>query len=273
MHRHPRHLVRFSFVVLAMLLPVGCSEQPTTPPTTPPQPTTTQSEPLPRELSNAIQAIGRGRSDDARAMAAAFNDAHPDDGRGHFVIAYSYHARGNHQPALPHFEDAVRLSPNFATARHFYGECLFLLGDLEGSRRQHEAHRTLDPVEPDPIYGLGLVDLEDGDLDAAEARFREALGLYEALKRANPRVYDRRAAGRARCHARLADIHFARDDYEAARDALLDTTRISPGTISALYTLSVVYRRLGEDDLADQTLTQYEQAREAIIRRRQGGDG
>ena len=52
--------------------------------------------------------------------------------------------------------------------------------------------------------------------------------------------------------ARLGDLHFARDDYPAARDELLEATRIWPHNISAFFTLSLVYRRLGEDALAEQ---------------------
>ena len=60
-------------------------------------------------------------------------------------------------------------------------------------------------------------------------------------------------------------VHFARGEYPAARAELLRATEISPGNISAFYTLSLVHRRLGEEALADQAAERYESARQALV--------
>jgi tetratricopeptide (TPR) repeat protein len=203
-------------------------------------------------------------------MAESYIQKNPLDGRGYFTIGYAYHRQGNHGPAVPYFEKALELSPEYNVTHHFFGECLFLLGEMDTSRAQHEAYRAAVPTEPDALYGIGLVDLEESKLEVAKARFREAIALYDKMKKTNRRLYDGKRVGLARCHARLADVYFAQDHYEAARDELIKTTTISPGTISALYTLSVVYRRLGEDQLADETLRRYEAAKAQIIKRQRG---
>lgn len=285
---------RFAAVLATIIelnISVGCSEQskPSPPPEAPPQvlpETTAQSqnqsmpqtqtraapkpEPLPRELGAMIQNIAQNQFEIARSKAQTYIQKNPLDGGGYFVIGYAYHRQGNHGPAVPYFEKALELSPQYMPAHHFFGECLFLLGKMDASRAQHEAHRAADPTEPDALYGIGLVDLEESKLEVAERRFREALDLYDKMKKANRRLYQSKKVGRARCHARLADVYFAQDNYEAARDELIKTTTISPGTISAVYTLSVVYRRLGEDQLAEETLKRYETSKAQILKRQRG---
>lgn len=249
----------------------GCSEQSDTNSA----PTQTQAQPrpaqkptrFPRELGAVMQAISQRRYDFARNMTEEYIQNNPQDSHGYFTLGYSYHHQGNYSPAVPYFEKALELSPDYKAAHHFFGECLFLLGEMDASRAQHEAHRDSDQAEPDALYGIGLVDLEESKLEVAEARFKEAIVLYDEMKKTNRRLYDSKQVGLARCHARLADVYFARDNYEAARDELITTIAISPGTISALYTLSVVYRRLGEDQLAEETLGRYESAKSQIINR------
>ncbi len=260
--------------IFLLISTVACSEQSNTKPA--PPPTQTQPQPaqtptrFPRELGGVIQTIGQGRYELARSMAEEYIKKNPKDAHGYFTVAYAYHHQGNYSPAVPYFEKALELMPDYKAAHHFFGESLFLLGEMDASRAQHEAHRAADPAEPDALYGIGLVDLEESKLDVAEKRFKEAIALYDEIKKTNKRLYDTKQVGMARCHARLADVYFAQDNYEAARDELITTIAISPGTISALYTLSVVYRRLGEDQLAEETLKRYESAKDQIISRQRG---
>lgn len=222
---------------------------------------------LARELMEVIQLAQRGQHEAARDRAEQYISAHPEDGHGPFALGYMHHKAGNFGRAVPHFERSLKLSPDYFVTHHFLGESYFLLGELEQSRRQHEAHLNADQDEPDAWYGIGLVDLEEGKLDEAEACFRRAIELHEALRKNDPQRAARRLDERAKCHARLGDVYFAQDRYEPARHELVRATTMSPGTISALYTLSLVYRRLGEHELADQTLQRYEDAKQAIIDR------
>lgn len=228
---------------------------------------------LPAALEEAGRLCAMGRFDEARAMAEAYASEHPEDGRAAFTIGLTYHLAGNHGPAVAPFERAVTLDPAFLPARRYLGECLFMLGDLDGARAQYEALREAAPEDPEGAYRVGLVDLEEARLDEAEARLREAIGLFDRLARTDPRQFAARRATVARCHARLADVYFARDEYEAARGELIAATTIEPRNISAFFTLSQVYRRLGRDDLADRALERYEEAKRAIIEGKREGGG
>jgi tetratricopeptide (TPR) repeat protein len=230
--------------------------------------------PLPPPLVEVLRLNGLGRFEEARALARRYTEANPADGRGPLMIAMTYHQAGNHQPAVPHFERALELSPDYYLTRRCFGVCLFMLGDLAGARHQYQVLLAADPEEPEAHYGIGTVDLEEGHLAEAEARFRRAIELYGVMRQADPRRFLARRSDLARAHARLADVHFARGEYEAARDALLASTTIEPGHISAFYALSLVYRRLGEDALADQALQRYESVKATMLESvGSGGEG
>lgn len=238
----------------------------------PSQPTRDASIVIAPVLQQAARLCARGEFDAARALASHYAAEHPQDGLAEFVIGLTYHEAGNHGPAVTHFQRAVQLTPGHARTHVYFGECLFMLGDLVGARREYETLREAQPRNPEGAYRVGLVDLEEGRLDDAAARFREALALFDAMARTDPRQFAARRATVARCHARLADVHFARDEYEAARSELIASTTIEPRNISAFFTLSQVYRRLGQHDLADQAMERYESARRQILERA-GGAG
>ena len=175
-----------------------------------------------------------------------------------------------HGKARGYFEDALRLSADYVPTRHFYGECLFMLGDLDGAEAQYRAHLAADAGEPDARYGLGIVALERSQLDVAASEFKAAITLYAQLGKTHPRKLEARRSSLAECHARIGDVFFARGEYAAARDALLESTRLEPRNISAFYTLSLVYRRLGDATKATQALQRYDSAKQQLLRRGEG---
>lgn len=230
--------------------------------------TAARPRPLPEPLKLVYRAIAAGSFEEARRLARDYLAAHPRDGQASFLLGLSYFETDNHGSARPHFERSLELDPDYAVARQYLGQSLFLLGDLVGARREYEALRAADPADPRAEVRLGTIELEESRLDEAAARFQRALELFEQLRGRDPRLVEGRRAELAGLHARIADLHFAREEYPAARDELLEATRICPENISAFFTLSLVYRRLGEDALAQEAAQRYESARRAILERR-----
>ena len=224
--------------------------------------------PLPEALKLVYRAIASGSFEEARRLARDYLAAHPRDGQASFMIGLSYFRTDNHGAARPYFEQALAFDPDYTLTHEYLGESLFLLGDLAGARREYEALRSAIPTDPKAEVRLGMIDLEESRLDEAARRFQRALELFEDLRERDPRLHEGRRSELASLHARLGDLHFARDDYAAARDELLEATRIFPQNISAFFTLSLVYRRLGEEALAEEAAARYESARRAILERR-----
>jgi Flp pilus assembly protein TadD len=177
----------------------------------------------------------------------------------------TYYWMGNYGAARPWFEKARELELDNVALYDVLGYSLFLLGDLAGARREYEAYRALRPEEPKAHYGVGLVELDEAHLPDAERCFARAIELFDALETRDPRQAAARTAERAECYARLAEVHFARADYAAAKTELERATALCPANISAFHTLGLVYRRLGDEARAAEALAHYENARQALV--------
>jgi tetratricopeptide (TPR) repeat protein len=223
------------------------------------------SRTLAAELRPVARAIEERRFETGRELAQAYLVAHPQDAQAMFLLGLSYYWTGNYGAARPWLEQALARDPDIYVIHDYLGYSLFLLGELDAARREYEAFLAVVPREPKGHYELGLVELEETRLDAAAERFRHAIELYDELFRTDARQVAARQSEYAECHARLGEVYFARGDYPAARAELVRATTLCPGNISAFYTLSLVHRRLGEEELADQAAARYESARQALL--------
>ena len=90
--------------------------------------------------------------------------------------------------ALQSFERAVSLSPNHATARHWYGGMLVSVGRIEEGLAQMREAQRLDPLSPIISQELGTTLFDFGRHDEALAHFKAAVeadpespGPYERI--------------------------------------------------------------------------------------------
>jgi Tfp pilus assembly protein PilF len=229
-----------------------------------PENRTATAPPPPPEFGVIAGLIAQGQLGKARQVAGKFLVEHRENGRILFLFGLTYHKEKRYAEAKPYFERALLLEPEYDPIHHFFGYCLYYLGDMTSARRQFEAHLEASPSEADSHFGLGLVELEVGNLDAAETRFRRSIELTEALRATHPQQYRARRSDLAKFRVRMADVQFARGEYESARDELLAALEINPDLYVAHYTLSLVHRRLGDDGLADEALRSFEAVREAV---------
>ena len=126
-----------------------------------------------------------------------------------------------------------------------YGRCLQETGDLAGARAAYEADVALFPEGADGRFRLAQLDFEAGELDRCEEQARARLERFA------------RSQDVAKTHARLADVHLARDEPEAARVALETCVGVFPH-YESLYTLSRVCARLGDDEAAARYLREHQ---------------
>ncbi|MEQ1893828.1 MAG: tetratricopeptide repeat protein [Planctomycetota bacterium] len=217
------------------------------------------------ELRPAAQAIDERRFEEAREVAQAYLAEHPDDAQALFLLGMSHALTDNHGAARPYLEAALERAPDFDLAWEPLAKTRFLLGDLAGARAAYAEFARRVPGDPKGPHGIGLVDLEESRLADAGVHFRKALKLFDALERDDPRQATVRLGERSESHARLGEVLFAKEDLAGARRELLRAVVLSAGNLSALYTLSLVHRRLGETELADVAADRYERARLALL--------
>jgi Tfp pilus assembly protein PilF len=223
--------------------------------------------PLPSALKAVYQDLSRGQFERGRSAAQKFLASNPGDAQANLMIGLSFFKADNHGASVPFFERAIAADPEYYITHDYMAEASFLLGDLDGARKHYQQFRSFVPGEPRTYVRIGAIELEESRTELAAAYFREALTLFEAMRTADPRSFARQQAELASAHARLGDVHFAGGDYTSARDELEQATTIWPQNISAFYTLSQVYRRLGHEDLADGALRRYEDARRLLMER------
>ncbi len=229
------------------------------------RPTPPPPAPLPAALRSAYRDLSAGQFERGRSAAQAYLALHPGDAQANLMIGLSFFKADNHGAARPYFEAALEADPEYYITYDYLAEACFLLGELEAARAHYHSFRSFVPGEPRTYVRLGVIELEQSRPELAAAYFREALSLFDALQHSDPRSYGRQQPELASAHARMGELHFAAGEYELARTELEQATGIWPGNISAFYTLSQVYRRLGEDELADGAARHYESERQQRI--------
>ncbi|MCH8212195.1 MAG: tetratricopeptide repeat protein, partial [Planctomycetes bacterium] len=204
--------------------------------------------------------ISQNQLDLARDRVTDYLQQNPQTGQAQFLLGLTYHREKRYALARPHFAKATEFSPRFHPTYHFYGWCLYYLGETEQARTAFQEHLRLAPTEGDSHFALGLLAMEADQLDEAERRFRKAIELQAD----NPR----RRRDVAKAHARLGDLYIRRERLELAKGHLLDATNLWPQHYAAYYKLHLVLNRLGEPEAADEAFQQYRLWQERAEQRR-----
>ncbi len=201
------------------------------------------------DLAPIFGMISRNQLAPARDRVTVYLQQHPESGQGEFLLGLTYHREKRYALARPHFAKASRLRPNFHPTYHFYGWCLYYLGESDAARNTFQEHVRLAPTEGDSQFALGLLAMEDDQLDEAEQRFHKAIELQADNPRRRPDV--------AKAHARLGDLYIRRGQLEAAKEHLLNATNLWPEHYAAYYKLHLILNRLDQPEAAENAYEQY----------------
>ena len=212
------------------------------------------------DLAPIFALISQNQLDLARDRVTDYLQQNPQTGQAQFLLGLTYHREKRYALARPHFAKATEFSPRFHPTYHFYGWCLYYLGETEQARTAFQEHLRLAPTEGDSHFALGLLAMEADQLDEAERRFNKAIELQAD----NPR----RRRDVAKAHARLGDLYIRRERLELAKGHLLDATNLWPQHYAAYYKLHLVLNRLGEPEAADEAFQQYRLWQERAEQRR-----
>jgi tetratricopeptide (TPR) repeat protein len=196
--------------------------------------------------------VALGRRDWARPELAKLVEASPSNALYPYWTGRLDYDDQQYATAIKSLQRAVELDPRLAKAHDSLGLCYEALGRFdEAARSWGEAIRLNGEQatkSPWPALNLGLLMTRVDRLDAAEARFREALASDPAF---------------APVHYQLGLVLEKTGRLKDAIPELEEAARLDPASKEAQYALARVYRRAGDGEKADLALQRFEELKKA----------
>lgn len=157
----------------------------------------------------------------------------PNFADAHRNLAKTLAAVGRNDDAAQHFSRAVELEPRSVRTRLDHAAFLTQRGDASTARREVLAASQLLPDNPDILFQLGMLDLQQGESKAAETNFRAVV---------------ERAPNHAPAHNYLAVLIAGKGtrSLEEAAFLLQKAVRLEPANAEFHNNLGVVLVRLGK---------------------------
>ncbi len=208
--------------------------------------------PPPGEMARCKELIDAGLNGAARARLQPIVEQHPRWARATALLALTYYKESRFEAAVPLFAKALAADPGEIAARPPYGWSLYSLGRLDESEEMFASLLKAKPDYTAAHYALGLIHLDRDETDAARERFATTIDL--ASRQDDPPM-----AGRA--HARLGDLFLRLDDLPTAKLELEQALELMPDEHEALFTLSRVLQRLGDEQGAADARLRFEEAK------------
>ena len=100
----------------------------------------------------------------------------------------SYFQGGLYRQAIPEYEQAIALQPNFAPAHNRLGMCYALVGQLEKAENHFQTVIALSPAMDQGYLNLGLLYILKGEPSRARPLLEKALLLNPENKKAREQI-------------------------------------------------------------------------------------
>jgi tetratricopeptide (TPR) repeat protein len=195
----------------------------------------------------ALAYIAMKRGDWARAELERLAAAEPANMMHTYWLARLDYDAGQYGSAIRRLNDVVAQAPTFARAHDNLGLCYEALNQPDDAATHYREAVRLNRADAKmasgwPPLNLGILLRSRGDLDEAEALFREAL------------TYDRRFAPG---YYQLGVVLEDRGRQDEAVKALRQATSADDTYAEAYYALSRIYRRQGRTSQADAAMSTF----------------
>jgi tetratricopeptide (TPR) repeat protein len=194
----------------------------------------------------------------ARTKLEQYLAEHPSDAAATFLLGLSYHREQKYGQALSLYGDALKADPEYAVVLHFKGWALYYLGQLDESRTAFDQFLAKYPDDYDSHFALGLIALDEDDVDLAREQFNSSLQLLAAMGA----QADRKAISKA--HTRLSEVYERQDKLDEAARELTMAVELYPDHYEAAYKLSRILMKQGRTEEAKVAYDRYIIARERV---------
>jgi serine/threonine protein kinase/tetratricopeptide (TPR) repeat protein len=100
---------------------------------------------------------------------------YPQEKHAHYRLGSFYYSSNRYSEAVPEFEKAIALDPDYGPAFNMLGYTYAGAGDYEKAEAAFERYIAANPGDANPIDSLAELYLCRGNLDKAASKYREAL--------------------------------------------------------------------------------------------------
>ena len=250
-HRPMARAARTLAILLLAAPAARAQSPPTADPAPPAKPAAPRSPlPPPGEMARCKALIDAGHYEAARERLRPIVEQHPGWARATGLLALTYYKQHRFAAARPLFARALSADPEEVAIRPFYGWTLYSLGEPGAAEEEFRVLLGRMPEYTVAHYALGLIHLDRDEVDAARERFAATLRLAAEQG-------DVVMAGRA--HARLGDLAVRLGDLAAAKRELELAIALHPDEHDALFTLSRVLQRLGDEEGAAEARRRFDE--------------
>jgi protein O-mannosyl-transferase len=153
----------------------------------------------------------------------------------HNNLGTVYASQGQFDRAIPEYQAALRLKPDFAEAHNNFGDAYSSQGQLDKAIPEYQAALRLKPDFAQAHYNLGLA-------YASQGQFDRAIPEYQAALRLKPDF--------AEAHNNLGDAYSSQGQLDRAIVEYQTALRLNPHLVNAHYNLALAYRSQGQLDRA-----------------------
>ncbi len=131
-----------------------------------------------------VIALNEGDTETALLHFEKAARANPKSAAMRANTAMVHMRRLEYHKALPHLRKALSLDPALLNALRNLGECLFMLGDLDGARTWLEKAHAAAPENTDIRFEIGRLERASGNMAEAERIYRDLIARDANVSRA-----------------------------------------------------------------------------------------
>jgi tetratricopeptide (TPR) repeat protein len=128
-------------------------------------------------LRRGGEALAGGDSETAANEFAILVAQRPAFAEAHFDLGLAHQQQGKMQEAIADFQSALRLKPTLRGANLFLGISYYKMNDFSHAQAAIEREIKLNPGDSKALMWLGIVDLGDGQPEAAVVPLDKAAAL------------------------------------------------------------------------------------------------
>jgi Flp pilus assembly protein TadD len=194
------------------------------------------------QYAYGMALVRSGRADEAERIFTALLAAHSDSAELNVILGEAQAEQGDFQAGITLLQEALRLNPQVEDANAALGTIYFKQGRFaeadEVLRTELRLHTGADRARQMLATVLDL-----------EGHSDEAVGLLRTVLASRPDSNDARYL--------LGKILLAQGHAADATEQLSEAVRLAPDDASGHFQLAQAYRRLGQNEHADQQLALY----------------